>query len=108
MKGFITNGANLIFVITNDGWWGDTPGYKQHLNYARLRAIEDFKKKAEEEKYFSAVKDQFESLKHNLQHDKKADLEKNKKEIMDLLAKSERENIFNPPLLPIANSARFA
>jgi len=40
MKDFITNGANLIFVITNDGWWGDTPGYKQHLNYARLRAIE--------------------------------------------------------------------
>ena len=21
-------------------WWGDTPGYRQHLNYARLRAIE--------------------------------------------------------------------
>jgi apolipoprotein N-acyltransferase len=24
-------GASLIGVITNDGWWGDTPGYKQHL-----------------------------------------------------------------------------
>lgn len=54
---------------------------------ASERLLEDFKKKAEEEKYFSAVKDQFESLKHNLQHDKKADLEKNKKEIMDLLDK---------------------
>ncbi|MEI6594212.1 MAG: S41 family peptidase [Bacteroidota bacterium] len=54
---------------------------------ASERSLEDFKKKAEEEKYFSAVKDQFESLKHNLQHDKKADLEKNKKEIMDLLDK---------------------
>jgi apolipoprotein N-acyltransferase len=26
--------------LTNDCWWGDTPGYKQHLSYARLRAIE--------------------------------------------------------------------
>lgn len=34
------NGADLIAVITNDGWWGDTPGYRQHENYARLRAIE--------------------------------------------------------------------
>lgn len=34
------NGANLMSIITNDGWWRDTPGHKQHLNYARLRAIE--------------------------------------------------------------------
>jgi apolipoprotein N-acyltransferase len=27
-------------VITNDGWWGNTFGYRQHLSYARLRAIE--------------------------------------------------------------------
>ena len=27
--------------MTNDGWWGDTPGYRQHFNYARLRAIEN-------------------------------------------------------------------
>ena len=33
--------ANLIFIITNDGWWDNTPGYIQHLNYARLRAIEN-------------------------------------------------------------------
>ncbi len=33
-------GAGLIFVITNDGWWGDTPGYKQHLLFSVLRAIE--------------------------------------------------------------------
>lgn len=33
-------GAELIFVITNDGWWGDTPGYKQHMALARLRAVE--------------------------------------------------------------------
>jgi apolipoprotein N-acyltransferase len=36
-------GAQLIFVITNDGWWGNTPGYKQHMAFARLRAIENRK-----------------------------------------------------------------
>ncbi len=34
-------GANLICIITNDGWWKDTPGYKQHLSFASLRAIEN-------------------------------------------------------------------
>lgn len=33
-------GANLVFIITNDGWWGDTEGHRQHAQYARLRAIE--------------------------------------------------------------------
>ncbi len=37
---FIHNGANLIFVITNDGWWGNTPGHRQHLMFSVLRAIE--------------------------------------------------------------------
>ena len=37
---YVKNGANLIFVITNDGWWGNTSGYKQHLTYSQLRAIE--------------------------------------------------------------------
>lgn len=37
---YVRNGAQLIFIITNDGWWENTPGYKQHLSYARLRAIE--------------------------------------------------------------------
>jgi len=36
-------GANLFAIITNDGWWDDTPGYKQHLAYASLRAIENRK-----------------------------------------------------------------
>lgn len=40
MSTYVRNGADLIVVITNDGWWGNTPGYKQHENYARLRAIE--------------------------------------------------------------------
>lgn len=33
-------GANLLVIITNDGWWGNTEGHRQHLQYARLRAIE--------------------------------------------------------------------
>ena len=40
MGKYIRNGANLICIITNDGWWKKTPGHKQHMNYARLRAIE--------------------------------------------------------------------
>lgn len=37
---WIKNGANIGIVITNDGWWGNTPGYHQHLSYSSLRAIE--------------------------------------------------------------------
>lgn len=37
----VFNGANLIVIMTNDGWWSDTPGYKQHLLYGKLRAVED-------------------------------------------------------------------
>ncbi|HJV20194.1 MAG TPA: apolipoprotein N-acyltransferase [Sediminibacterium sp.] len=37
---YVTRGANILTVITNDGWWGNTPGHRQHLAYARLRAIE--------------------------------------------------------------------
>lgn len=36
----VLNGANLIAIITNDAWWGDSPGYHQHLSFASLRAIE--------------------------------------------------------------------
>lgn len=36
----VRRGANLLFVITNDGWWGNTEGHRQHAQYARLRAIE--------------------------------------------------------------------
>ena len=38
--GYVRKGARLLTVITNDAWWGNTPGYRQHLNYSRLRAIE--------------------------------------------------------------------
>jgi apolipoprotein N-acyltransferase len=37
---YIKEDADYIFVITNDGWWGDTPGYRQHFSFSRLRAIE--------------------------------------------------------------------
>lgn len=37
---YIARGANLLTVITNDGWWGDTPGYRQHFSFSRLRCIE--------------------------------------------------------------------
>jgi apolipoprotein N-acyltransferase len=34
-------GAQAIFVITNDGWWGNSAGHKQHQSFSRLRAIEN-------------------------------------------------------------------
>ena len=35
--------TNLLAIITNDGWWKNTAGYKQHFHYARLRAVEQRK-----------------------------------------------------------------
>lgn len=32
--------AQILVVITNDDWWKDSPGHKQHFAYSRLRAIE--------------------------------------------------------------------
>lgn len=40
VAGYVENGASLLLIITNDGWWGDTPGYRQHFQYGRLRAVE--------------------------------------------------------------------
>jgi apolipoprotein N-acyltransferase len=40
MRKFALNGAEVIFVVTNDGWWDNTPGHRQHLAYSILRAIE--------------------------------------------------------------------
>ena len=37
---YVRQGAKVMTIITNDAWWGDTPGYRQHLSYASLRAIE--------------------------------------------------------------------
>ena len=38
--GYIKNGAQAIFIMTNDGWWDNTAGHRQHLYFASLRAIE--------------------------------------------------------------------
>jgi apolipoprotein N-acyltransferase len=38
---FVRKGAEVLCVITNDGWWRDTPGYKQHRMFSQIRAIEN-------------------------------------------------------------------
>jgi len=40
ITGAVRKGANILAIITNDGWWGNTPGHVQHLAYACLRAVE--------------------------------------------------------------------
>ncbi|WP_262383933.1 apolipoprotein N-acyltransferase [Hymenobacter lutimineralis] len=40
VRDYVRKGASLIGIITNDGWWSDSPGHQQHLQYATLRAIE--------------------------------------------------------------------
>jgi apolipoprotein N-acyltransferase len=40
MADFSREGGQAIGIITNDAWWGRTPGHEQHLLMARLRAIE--------------------------------------------------------------------
>lgn len=40
VTGFVKNGAQFLAIITNDAWWNETQGHKQHLTFASLRAIE--------------------------------------------------------------------
>jgi carboxyl-terminal processing protease len=49
------------------------------------KELEELKKRAEEEKYFDAIKVSYEAMKQSLKHDKQADIEKNKTEITRLL-----------------------
>lgn len=37
---YVRGGAELMTVITNDGWWGTSPIHRQHFDFSRLRAIE--------------------------------------------------------------------
>lgn len=37
---YIKEGAEALFVLTNDGWWGNTIGHRQHQYLSSLRAIE--------------------------------------------------------------------
>lgn len=38
--GFARNGAEVMGLVSNDGWWGNTPGHKRLFDFCRLRAIE--------------------------------------------------------------------
>jgi apolipoprotein N-acyltransferase len=38
--GFAREGAEAMAVLSNDGWWGDTPGHRRLFDFCRLRAIE--------------------------------------------------------------------
>lgn len=40
VTGYVKNGANLLAIVTNDSWWGYSPGHRQLLALAKLRAIE--------------------------------------------------------------------
>jgi apolipoprotein N-acyltransferase len=37
---YARRGAQAFFVVTNDGWWDDSPGFRQHALFSQLRAIE--------------------------------------------------------------------
>lgn len=37
---FVRRGAQFMAIVSNDGWWGDTPGYRHLFTLSRLRAIE--------------------------------------------------------------------
>lgn len=41
VRHFTERGADFLVVITNDSWWGRTPGPRQHLQMSVLRAIEN-------------------------------------------------------------------
>ncbi len=41
VSSFVKNGAEFITIVTNDSWWGNTSGARQHSQYAIFRAIEN-------------------------------------------------------------------
>lgn len=41
VRQFAAQGAQVFVNISNDGWYGDSGAYAQHLNQTRMRAIED-------------------------------------------------------------------
>ena len=36
----VRHGAELMAILSNDGWWGNTPGFEHLFTLSRLRAIE--------------------------------------------------------------------
>jgi apolipoprotein N-acyltransferase len=41
IRRFAKDGAQVFVNISNDGWYGDSGAYAQHLKQARMRAIEN-------------------------------------------------------------------
>ncbi len=41
VREFVRRGAQFLVVVTNDSWWGNTPGAYQHAAFASLRAVEN-------------------------------------------------------------------
>jgi apolipoprotein N-acyltransferase len=41
VREFADQGAQVLVNISNDGWYGDSGAYAQHLNQTRMRAIEN-------------------------------------------------------------------
>ena len=41
VRQFANQGAHVFVNISNDGWYGDSGAYAQHLNQTRMRAIEN-------------------------------------------------------------------
>lgn len=41
VSNFTAIGAEFLCVITNDGWWHNSPGYQQHNMLSQIRAIEN-------------------------------------------------------------------
>jgi len=41
VRQFAAQGAEVLVNLSNDGWYGDSGAYAQHLNQTRMRAIEN-------------------------------------------------------------------
>jgi apolipoprotein N-acyltransferase len=41
IRQFVNQGAQVLVNISNDGWYGDSGAYAQHLKQARMRAVEN-------------------------------------------------------------------
>lgn len=41
VRQFAVNGAQVLVNISNDGWYGDSGAYAQHLKQSRMRAVEN-------------------------------------------------------------------
>jgi apolipoprotein N-acyltransferase len=41
VRTLVADGAQVLVNVSNDGWYGDSGAWSQHLNQARMRAIEN-------------------------------------------------------------------